>query len=153
MTSELPATAVVRVSQASFDAARFAEIDQMSKTTGDYLIPAIQKLEGLLAYYAERSPDGSMVHVSLWDSDEHAQQMGSLKEMIVDARGDFDAVGATFVPIVDYPLSSAHDNASSAANSALAKVGHAPDDDLKEIVSRAAVSVFPDLPGASVPAT
>jgi hypothetical protein len=105
MASELPATTVVRVSRGNFDPARFAEVDQMTKATGTYLIPAIQKLKGLLAYYAGASPDGSMVHVSLWDSDEHAQQMGSLKEMIVDARADSEAVGVTFIPIVNYPLS------------------------------------------------
>ena len=48
---------------------------------------------------------GSMVHVSIWDSDEHAQQMGRLKEMIVDARKDAEAVGLEFMPIVNYPIS------------------------------------------------
>jgi len=43
--------------------------------------------------------------VSVWDSEDHAQQMSSLKEMIVDARADADAVGVTFIPIVNYPLS------------------------------------------------
>jgi len=88
MASELPATAVVRVARANFDPARIAEVDQMAKATGTYLIPAIQKLEGLLTYYVGVSPDGSFVHVSVWDSNEHAQQMGSLKEMMVDARAD-----------------------------------------------------------------
>jgi hypothetical protein len=30
--------------------------------------------------------------------------MGRLKEMIVNARHDADAVGATFIPIVNYPI-------------------------------------------------
>jgi len=105
MTSELPATAVVRVSLANFDPARFAEADQMTTDTGAYLIPAIGKLEGLLSYYAGVSLDGSMVHVSVWDSEEHAEQLGSLKEMIVDARAAGKAAGVTFHPIVNYPLS------------------------------------------------
>ena len=32
------------------------------------------------------------------------QQMGQLKEMVVDARSDADAVGVTFSPIVNYPI-------------------------------------------------
>jgi hypothetical protein len=45
-----------------------------------------------------------MVHVSIWESDEHAQQMSRLKEMIVDARQDAEKAGATFIPIVNYPI-------------------------------------------------
>jgi hypothetical protein len=44
------------------------------------------------------------VNVSVWDSDEHAAQMGRLKEMTVDARGEMDAVGVKFTPIVNYPV-------------------------------------------------
>ena len=105
MTEALPPTAVIRVSRGNFDPARFEEVDRMAKEIGTYLIPAIHKLPGLLSYYAGTSPDGSMVHVSLWDSEEHAKQMGGLKEMIVDARRDSEAVGVTFIPIVNYPLS------------------------------------------------
>lgn len=105
MTEPLPSTAVIRVSRGNFDPARFEEVDRMTKETGKYLIPAIQKLPGLLSYYAGTSPDGSMIHVSIWDSDEHANQLNRLKEMIVDARRDAEAVGVTFIPIVNYPIS------------------------------------------------
>ncbi|HEX4713838.1 MAG TPA: hypothetical protein VH164_02820 [Ktedonobacteraceae bacterium] len=105
MTESLPPTAVIRVSRGNFDPARFEEVDRMTKETGTYLIPAIQKLPGLLSYYAGASPDGSMVHISVWDSEEHAEQMSGLKEMIVDARRDAEAAGVTFIPIVNYPLS------------------------------------------------
>jgi len=30
--------------------------------------------------------------------------MGQLKQMVVNARSDADAVGATFIPIVNYPI-------------------------------------------------
>lgn len=30
--------------------------------------------------------------------------MAGLKEMIVDARSDAEAVGVTFIPIVNYPI-------------------------------------------------
>ena len=42
--------------------------------------------------------------VSVWDSDEHAAQMNELTEMTVDARGEMEAVGVTFIPIVNYPI-------------------------------------------------
>ena len=105
MTEPLPPTAVIRVSRGNFDPARFEEVDRMTKETGNYLIPAIQKLPGLLSYYAGASPHGSMVHVSIWDSEEHAEQMSRLKEMIIDARRAYQAVGVTFPPIVNYPIS------------------------------------------------
>lgn len=105
MTEPLPPTSVIRVSRGNFDPARFEEVDRITKETGKYLIPAIQKLSGLLSYYAGASPDVSMVHVSIWDSEEHAEQMSWLKEMIVDARHDAEVVGVTFIPIVNYPIS------------------------------------------------
>lgn len=103
-TAPLPGMAVVRVSRGNFDPARFAEVQEMTVATGRYLIPAITKLPGLISYYAGASPDGSMVHVSVWESDERAQQMSRLKEMIVDARRDAEKAGVAFIPIVNYPV-------------------------------------------------
>jgi hypothetical protein len=104
MSESLPATAVVRVSRGSFDPSRFAEVDAMNKRVSGYLIPAIGRLPGLIHYYTGVSPEGSIVAVSVWDSDEHALQLNQLKEMIVDARGEAEAVGVTFTPILDYPI-------------------------------------------------
>jgi quinol monooxygenase YgiN len=105
MTESLPPTTVIRISRGDFDPARFEEVDRMTKEISTYLIPAIQKLPGLLSYYAGASPDGSAVHVSIWDNEEHAQQMNRLKEMIVDAKRDAEAAGVTLIPIIHYPLS------------------------------------------------
>jgi hypothetical protein len=104
ITAPLPEGAVVRVSAATFDPARFSEVQAMTMETSRYLIPAISELPGLIGYYVGASPDGSAVHVSIWDSEEHARQMGRLKEMIVDARTDAERVGASFSPIVNYPV-------------------------------------------------
>jgi hypothetical protein len=104
MTESLPATAVIRVSRGSFDPSRFAEVDAMNTKVSGYLIPAIQRLPGLIHYYVGVSPEGSIVHVSVWGSDEHAAQMGRLKEMTVDAAGEAEMVGVTFEPKVDYPI-------------------------------------------------
>ena len=104
MTESLPATAVVRVSRGTFDPSRFAEVDAMNKKVPEYLIPAIKRLPGLIHYYTGVSPEGSIVAVSVWDSDEHATQLDQLKEMIVDARGEAEAAGVAFTPILDYPI-------------------------------------------------
>ena len=104
MAEPLPATAFVRVSRATFEPSRFAEVDAMNAKTSEYLVPAIKQLPGLLHFYAGVSPDGSAVHVSVWDSGEHAAQLDHLKEMVVIARGEAEAVGVTFHPIVNYPI-------------------------------------------------
>ena len=103
-TDPIPPTAVVRVSRGTFDPARYQEVREVTLATGKYLIPAIRQLPGLINYYATNSPDGSSVHVSIWESGEHAQQMSRLKEMIVDARQAAEAAGVTFTPIVNHPI-------------------------------------------------
>ena len=76
----------------------------MTQDTGAYLIPAIGRLPGLAGYFAATAPSGSLVHVSLWESDAHAQQMAQLTEMTINARRAAEAVGVNFVPIVNYPI-------------------------------------------------
>jgi hypothetical protein len=104
LAESLPTTAVVRVSRASFDRSRFDEVDAASKKTSEYIIPAIRRLPGLLHFYAGVSPKGSIVQVSVWDTDGHAAQLDRLKEMVVDGRRDMEAVGVTFTPIFNYPI-------------------------------------------------
>jgi hypothetical protein len=105
MTEPLPTGAVVRISRGSFDPSRFAEIDGANAEASRYLIPAIERLPGLIHWYAGVSPAGSIVNVSVWDSDAHAAQMDTLREMAVDARGAMEALGVQFIPIVNYPIS------------------------------------------------
>ena len=104
IAESLPTTAVVRVSRASFDPSRFAEVEAASKKTSQYIIPAIRRLPGLLHFYAGASPKGSIVQVSVWDTDEHAAQLDHLKEMVVDGRRDMEAAGVTFTPIFNHPI-------------------------------------------------
>ncbi len=103
-SSTLPTTAVIRVSRGNFDPARLAEVEQMARETDEYLVPAIQRLPGLIRYFAALSPTGSYVHVSIWETDAHAQQMASLKEMVIDARKAAEAAGVKFIPIINYPI-------------------------------------------------
>lgn len=109
MAESLPRTAVVRVSRVIFDPGLFDEVATADKKASEYLIPAIQRLPGLLHWFAGVSPEGSFVQVSVWDSEEHARQMDQLKEMTVDARGEMKAAGVIFTPetatIVNYPIS------------------------------------------------
>lgn len=104
MPESLPADAVVRVSRGNFDPTRLAEVHAMNTRTAAYLIPAIGRLPGLIHYYTGVSPEGSMVAVSVWDSDEHATQLNRLKEMIVTARGEAEAAGVEFTPIINYSI-------------------------------------------------
>lgn len=104
MTESLPASAVVRISRGSFDPSRFADVEAANSKTSQYLIPAINRLAGLLHYYAGVSPEGSIVHVSIWDSDEHAAQLSRLTQMTVDARAELEGAGVTFTPIVNHPI-------------------------------------------------
>ena len=46
----------------------------------------------------------SVLSCLLWETDAHAQQMASLREMIVDARKAAEAVGVQFTPIVNHPI-------------------------------------------------
>ncbi|MFE0463150.1 hypothetical protein ACFW1A_28245 [Kitasatospora sp. NPDC058965] len=103
-TDQIPPTAVVRVSRGTFDPARYPEVRQAAATTGAYLVPAIKALPGLISYYAGASPEGSVVHVSVWDTEEHARQLDHLKEMVVDARQEAEKAGITFTPIVNHAI-------------------------------------------------
>lgn len=105
MTESLPEGAVVRVSRGTFDPDRFAEVGAADKKSSGYLIPAIERLPGLIRYYVGVAPEGSIVHTSIWESVEHAAQMSGLKEMTVDARAEMEAAGVTFTPIVNHPIS------------------------------------------------
>lgn len=99
-----PRPAIIRASHGSFDPARLAEVEAMSRRTQAYLTPAIAQLPGLVAYYVGLSPAGSFMHASLWDSEAHASQMGQLKAMTEKARPEAVAAGVTFAPIIDYPI-------------------------------------------------
>jgi len=104
MIESLPKSAVIRISRANFPPNLFAEVDAMNKKTSEYILPALRRLPGLIHFYAGVSPNGSAVQVSVWDTDEHAAQLNTLKEMAVDGRRDMESVGVAFVPIVTCPI-------------------------------------------------
>jgi heme-degrading monooxygenase HmoA len=104
VTESLPTTAVIRVSRGSFDPGRLAEVEAMNASVSEYLVPAIRRLPGFIHFYAGVSAEGSVVNVSIWDSDEHASQLDHLTEMTVTARGEAEAAGVAFTAIVNYPI-------------------------------------------------
>ena len=91
MPSQLPASAIIRVSRGRFDVARFDEVDAMIRRTGEYLIPAIQKLPGLISYCAGTTRDGLTTQVSIWESEQAGNQMSTLPEIRDRPRGEADA--------------------------------------------------------------
>jgi hypothetical protein len=101
---ELPPTAVLRVSRGRFDPARYEEVRAMIDATGAYLVPAISKLPGLIAYVAATTPDGVTTQISVWESAEAGTQMANLPEMRDRARSEAIALGVSFEPILQYPL-------------------------------------------------
>ncbi|GAB3799923.1 hypothetical protein GCM10028798_13680 [Humibacter antri] len=108
MTESLPAGAVIRVSRVAFEPGIFDAVVAADRSTTEYLVPAIQRLPGLIHWYAGYSPDGSFVQISVWDTEEHAKQMDDLTEMNVRARDEFREVGvdfgAQYASIVNYPI-------------------------------------------------
>lgn len=108
MNDPLPITASVRVSRVTFDPSLYSKVVALDRKTSEYLIPAIKQLPGLIHWFAGVSPEGSFVQISVWDSEEHAKQMDTLKEMAVIARAEFTEAGVSFDPehatIVNYPM-------------------------------------------------
>jgi hypothetical protein len=119
MTATLPASAVVRASRATFDPSRFAEVDALSTKQAEYLGPAVKALPGLIDFSAALAPNGQMLQVSIWDTEEHSAQLNTLKEMVVIARGEMEELGVSFTPITTYPVSWTISPRESVATEAL----------------------------------
>ena len=94
---------VVRISKGSFPADAYAEVSRRLDESQHSLVPAIQRLHGLVGFYAGADPaSNTMVNVSVWTSLDAAEQMASLPEMLALA-GEFIELGVRFErPIVNY---------------------------------------------------
>lgn len=95
----------VRISRGRYRPELHATVTSRLNASSASLIPAIRALPGCLGYYAgSDETTHSMINVSLWDTLEHAQAMGSLPEMAALA-GEFIALGVEFErPIANYPV-------------------------------------------------
>ncbi len=95
----------VRISKGRYRPELHAEVTARLSASAATLVPAIRALPGCLHYHAgSDESSATMVNVSVWDTLEHAQAMGSLPEMAALAR-EFVALGVEFErPIVNYPV-------------------------------------------------
>jgi hypothetical protein len=96
---------VVRISRARFSSSEYEEVSGRLDASQESLVPAIQRLEGLVAYYAGVDPvSNTMVNVSVWASFDAADQMTRLPEMQTLA-GEFQELGVEFErPVVNYDV-------------------------------------------------
>lgn len=93
---------VVRLSRARYPSSRHAEVERLLAEGARTLIPAIERLEGLVHYYVGAdAKTGTMINASVWRTDADAQQMSTLREML-DQRDVFLKLGVEFDPVVNY---------------------------------------------------
>jgi quinol monooxygenase YgiN len=95
----------VRISKGRYKPELHAEVTARLNQSAVTLVPAIEALPGCLSYYAGSDvTSNTMINVSVWDSLEHAQAMGSLPEMAALAK-EFIELGVEFErPIVNYSV-------------------------------------------------
>jgi quinol monooxygenase YgiN len=95
----------VRISKGRYRPELHTEVTARLSESALTLVPAIKALPGCLSYYAGfDEASNTMINVSVWDSLEHAEAMGSLPEMAALAK-EFIALGVEFErPIVNYPV-------------------------------------------------
>jgi hypothetical protein len=96
---------IVRISIGYFEPQQAGKVESMLQNEfKNSLIPAIKKLNGNLGYYAgiDRVKH-TMTNVSFWDSIESANQMSTLKEMLV-MRTTFEALGLRFIDITNHDI-------------------------------------------------
>jgi quinol monooxygenase YgiN len=95
----------VRISKGRYAADQHDQVTARLEASAATLVPAIRRMPGCLHYYAGAdATTHTMINVSVWDTLEHAQAMGSLPEMAALA-GEFIALGVEFErPIANYPV-------------------------------------------------
>jgi quinol monooxygenase YgiN len=95
----------VRISKGSYAPELHERVTTQLNASAQSLVPAIRALPGCLSYFVgSDSVSNTMVNVSVWDTLEHAQAMGTLPEMSALAK-EFIALGVQFErPLVNYPV-------------------------------------------------
>jgi len=94
----------VRLSRGSFAADRYQDIADRLQAAEVILSPAIRQLPGLIDYYAgiDRTTN-SMIRVSVWDKEIHANAMPILPA-VIESRAEFEAAGVDWEPVVTYSV-------------------------------------------------
>jgi quinol monooxygenase YgiN len=95
----------VRISKGRYKPELHAAVTAQLEASSKSLVPAISGMPGCLSYYVgSEQASCTMVNISVWDTLEHAQAMGSLPEMAALAK-EFIALGVEFErPIINYPV-------------------------------------------------
>ncbi len=93
---------VVRISKGRFAPDRYDEVKRLIDQSATPLVPAIQKLRGLLYYHAAVDQvTSTVVNVSVWENLEAARQMDTLRPMLAQ-RPILEAAGVQFDQIANY---------------------------------------------------
>jgi hypothetical protein len=93
---------VVRISKGRFASTQYAEINRLAKESAKPLLPAIERLRGLLYYSAGVDPvTNTIVNVSIWTDLNAAKQMETLPEMLAQ-RPIMEQAGVQFDAIANY---------------------------------------------------
>jgi quinol monooxygenase YgiN len=95
----------IRISIGFFGAEQAEQVEKMlNEEFKNSLIPAIQKLKGNISYYVgiDRKKN-AMTNVSIWEKNEDALQMATLKEML-DMRVIFEELGIQFIEITNHQI-------------------------------------------------
>jgi quinol monooxygenase YgiN len=95
---------IVRISKGKYPPARHTQVTAKLAESARALVPAIKEMEGCISYYVGTDEaSATMINVSVWDTLEHAQAMGSLVPMLALAQ-EFNVLGVEFErPIINYP--------------------------------------------------
>lgn len=92
---------VVRISKGQFSADKYPQVRKLIDDSAKTLVPAIEKLRGLLYYHAAVDAASSTVYVSVWEDLEAARQLDTLQAMLAQ-RPILEAAGVTFDRIANY---------------------------------------------------
>ncbi len=94
----------IRLVRAHFDPGLYGEIDKMMKKSAVSLVPAMQAQPGLIDYYvAVDRRTGSMIHVSVWETERDADAMTALTPL-QKTKAQFEASGLTLDEITNHEV-------------------------------------------------
>ena len=104
MTAKTNTPLIVRISIGHFQPDQLEVVAQKLTASETKLRPAIEKLEGYIAYYVAIDNDKHyMTNVSIWKTLKNARQMDTLKEML-DLRKEFEPLRIEFMPITNHEV-------------------------------------------------
>lgn len=101
----IPDDAIVRISIGYYPPDKEEIVDSLLKTEfKGKIMPAVQKLNGNIAYYVAMDKDSkSLTNVSIWANEKAAMQMKGMQEMAQMAK-KFQAMGVKFNKITNHQM-------------------------------------------------